>query len=89
MGITDSDVKCIRLAGLTHDLGHGPFSHLFDGLFIPEVRKDINWTHEDASQAMLQHICLERPGLDITPEEVSILFLKQHIALINSRFDLW
>ena len=41
--ITDEDVLCIKIAGLCHDLGHGPFSHLFDGQFIPLVNKGSTW----------------------------------------------
>jgi deoxynucleoside triphosphate triphosphohydrolase SAMHD1 len=75
--ITDSDIKCVRLAGLTHDLGHGPFSHLFDGLFIPSIDPDSTWTHEEASVSMLQSIIDEKRSLDISPQE--LVFIKDLI----------
>ena len=38
LGITDKDVLCVKLAGLCHDLGHGPFSHVYDGPFLDAMR---------------------------------------------------
>jgi deoxynucleoside triphosphate triphosphohydrolase SAMHD1 len=48
LGITDVEELCIHLAGLVHDLGHGPFSHLFDGKFVKATRdpKLPPWVHE-------------------------------------------
>jgi len=40
LGITDKDVLCVKLAGLCHDLGHGPFSHVYDGPFLDAMRAD-------------------------------------------------
>ena len=37
LGIDNQDVKRIALAGLCHDLGHAPFSHVFDNEFLPKV----------------------------------------------------
>ncbi|KAL7754222.1 hypothetical protein RI367_000203 [Sorochytrium milnesiophthora] len=54
--INEEDVTAITLAGLCHDLGHGPFSHLFDNSFIPKVKPGASWSHEDASQMMLEYL---------------------------------
>lgn len=65
LNITAVDVLCVKIAGLCHDLGHGPFSHVFDGVFIKACRKDIHWRHEDGSVMMFRYI-LQSNRIDLS-----------------------
>jgi HD superfamily phosphohydrolase len=56
LNITNNDVLCVKVAALCHDLGHGPFSHVFDGVLIPLKFKDTKWTHEEQSVKLLTHL---------------------------------
>ncbi|XP_046895387.1 deoxynucleoside triphosphate triphosphohydrolase SAMHD1-like [Hypomesus transpacificus] len=81
--ITCRDFLCVQIAGLCHDLGHGPFSHLFDGMFIPKVIVGSTWKHEDASVAMFDYLVsnntleMEQHGL-VLPEDLD--FIKEQIT---------
>ncbi|XP_043984764.1 deoxynucleoside triphosphate triphosphohydrolase SAMHD1 [Gambusia affinis] len=83
--ISHRDILCVQIAGLCHDLGHGPFSHMFDGMFIPKARPGIKWKHEAASLKMFDYLvddnCLrpvmEEHGL-VLPEDLD--FIKEQIA---------
>ncbi|KAL3063932.1 hypothetical protein OYC64_000278 [Pagothenia borchgrevinki] len=64
LDITDRDILCVQIAGLCPYIGHGPFSHVFDGMFIPKAtrppgplgEKMEDWKHEDASVEMFDHL---------------------------------
>uniref|UniRef100_A0A7N5KJS4 Deoxynucleoside triphosphate triphosphohydrolase SAMHD1 n=1 Tax=Ailuropoda melanoleuca TaxID=9646 RepID=A0A7N5KJS4_AILME len=83
--ISARDVLCVQIAGLCHDLGHGPFSHMFDGRFIPLARPNVKWTHEQGSVMMFEHL-INSNGLKavmeyygLIPEE-DICFIKELIT---------
>uniref|UniRef100_A0A672J2R4 HD domain-containing protein n=1 Tax=Salarias fasciatus TaxID=181472 RepID=A0A672J2R4_SALFA len=84
--IDDKDILCVQIAGLCHDLGHGPFSHLFDQMFIPRVLGRQNqWEHEKASQELFDHLVkeykLEDEIIDekIRLEKEDLTFIKEMI----------
>ncbi|KAJ7136411.1 hypothetical protein C8R43DRAFT_1020694 [Mycena crocata] len=77
LGITDRDVECVKMAGLCHDLGHGPFSHVWDNHFVPSGLPHLQWTHEEQSEIMLDEL-VRAKGVKIPREDVD--FVKDLIA---------
>ncbi|KAG8641741.1 deoxynucleoside triphosphate triphosphohydrolase SAMHD1 homolog isoform X2 [Manihot esculenta] len=67
LDINNMDIKTVKLAGLLHDVGHGPFSHLFEREFLPRVLNGLNWSHEDMSLRMIDYI-VDTHNIDIDPE---------------------
>jgi len=59
--VSEEDKLCVEIAGLCHDLGHGPFSHLWE-FFVREAR--VKWDHEDTSLKILD-IILEDNNINI------------------------
>jgi HD superfamily phosphohydrolase len=46
--LKSDDIEILRLAGLLHDIGHGPFSHLFE-----EVIQQKKFSHEDFGREII------------------------------------
>lgn len=55
--VDDDDVLCVQIAGLVHDLGHGPFSHLF------EEYVGNGWCHETTGVAMFRRMLRNHPNI--------------------------
>ncbi|KJH50645.1 HD domain protein [Dictyocaulus viviparus] len=54
LNITCEDHLCVSIAALCHDLGHGPFSHLFDSTFRDTLYNDHK--HESLSILLLRRL---------------------------------
>ena len=44
LGLSDQDRQLIMIAGLLHDIGHGPYSHAFEELFVHHAISHEDWT---------------------------------------------
>ena len=69
--VSEDEAKLVKIAGLLHDVGHGPFSHVFEHLLDKELGK----THEDLTTWIIENSelkeILRRNGYH--PEEVGKL----------------
>ena len=47
LGIDNADYLCVKWAGLVHDIGHGPFSHMFEE-FVHREGEEAEWRSTSA-----------------------------------------
>ena len=67
--ITEEDVKLICIAGLVHDLGHGPFSHTYEHL-MKECGK--RFVHEEQSCKLFRKI-VDENQIDLDEYQIRIV----------------
>ncbi|XP_016848895.1 deoxynucleoside triphosphate triphosphohydrolase SAMHD1 isoform X2 [Anolis carolinensis] len=70
LDINHRDILCVQIAGLCHDLGHGPFSHMFDGRFIPRARPGFPWKwsyqgRTEEKSFLYEIVANKRSGIDV------------------------
>ncbi|MDD9826435.1 MAG: HD domain-containing protein [Thaumarchaeota archaeon] len=52
LGITDNNKRLVRISALLHDIGHGPFSHLFEHV-MKKINPDCANIHETISTMII------------------------------------
>lgn len=70
--ITHRECLLIKIAGLCHDLGHGPFSHLLDNIILKN-EESIYKDHENRSCLILNYI-IKKYKIEISDEELGFIF---------------
>lgn len=87
--VTQRDELCVSIAGLCHDLGHGPLSHVFDGPFMLAANPDARWRHEKGSVLMFDRICkydfVQKALLEYLDED-DFIFIRELIDPPIERF---
>lgn len=65
LNISDRDIEIWQVAGLVHDIGHGPFSHLYDNY----VKRASEPEHEERGLQLFDDLC-RREKIPLTADEI-------------------
>jgi HD superfamily phosphohydrolase len=79
-------IELVKIAALCHDVGHGPFSHIFDDIFLNKetLKNNPRRFHEVRSGILLERIIKKNSILNHIIHKDEIIFLKN---LINPKSE--
>ncbi len=66
--ISNRLIELVRIAGLVHDIGHGPFSHLYDDILATYGRP-----HHEERGITIFKLLVEKYKIKLTTEEVNMI----------------
>lgn len=75
--VNDNIIECLTIAGLCHDIGHGPYSHIFDNI--------VNSVHEERSIFIIEYM-VNKYKIDIPQDNVKII---NNMILPKKDKELW
>jgi len=71
-------------AGLLHDIGHGPYSHLFESAILPRINPNIKFKHEFMSVKIVKELFKEvKPKIELLQTDKYDTIVELVCALIN------
>ena len=75
--------ELIKISALCHDIGHGPFSHVFDDYFLPSLGKQNDYcaTHEERSGVILEMIIKE--SIKVSFSTLSLIYLNKAEKILD------
>ncbi len=100
IGLADEERQLVMIACLLHDIGHGPFSHAFEGMFHEKLIRHEDWTpyflEDYGTKKFFQHYNRLNPRYHLTEEkfhDIANMIMHKPIAkrvladIVSSQLD--
>ncbi len=70
--LTHKMIECIKIGALCHDIGHGPFSHIFDDVLL-EKSTHPNRHHEVRSCLIVEMLCKRELKYEFSDKDIAFI----------------
>jgi len=85
LGVTRKDCVCVKIAGLLHDIGHGPYSHTYE-TFVNRLLPE--YLENNPEEKRHYEGLPEGPGPDWSHEQMSLHMIDCILAELGMAIDL-